>query len=299
MIGTNSTSGGVVTPSPQALYAHQETTTIGGLTYYFASLASADASGTTLSASAGLIGRILMGQFVYPLTGVASIPAGTWNFVYRASRGSSVVAHCDVDLLITMSNGSLRSTIATAVAASANLPGSLGTVSGTYSWASYNVVQQTDFLEINYYINVTQAKPGRTVALRIDDKTLPLTAQTGVTSIFLPTTYDYVLRASNTVTNSWQIRLSRYSDSGIGRLQNCTIYFRRSSGEASSQIAISDGLVTIQTGPWFSMSNVETIYIAMTVQEKSTGTSAIYAYLEVLTPGSTTSVQYALAFRIT
>jgi hypothetical protein len=47
------------------------------------------------------------------------------------------------------------------------------------------------------------------------------------------------------------------------------------------------------------MSNVETIYIAMTVQEKSTGTSAIYAYLEVLTPGSTTSVQYALAFRIT
>ncbi len=117
--------------------------------------------------------------------------------------------------------------------------------------------------------------------------------------IELPDAYDYVLRASNTGTSSWQIRLNRYSDSGIGRLKNCTIYFRRSSGETSSQIVISNGSLTVQTGPWLSVTNSETIYIAMTVQGNSTGTSNVYTYLEVLTPGTTTFAQYVVAFGIT
>jgi hypothetical protein len=117
--------------------------------------------------------------------------------------------------------------------------------------------------------------------------------------IELPDAYDYVLRASNTVTSSWQIRLHSYSDSGIDRLKNCTIYFRRSSGETSSQIVVSNGSLTVQTGPWLSVTNSEIIYVAMTVQANSTGTSNVYTYLEVLTPGTTTFAQYVVVFEIT
>jgi len=63
----------------QTLYAHQETTAIGGSTYYLLRLSSADAAGTTFSADAGTLGRKLMGKFVYPLTGVSSIPASNWT----------------------------------------------------------------------------------------------------------------------------------------------------------------------------------------------------------------------------
>ncbi|MCZ2809579.1 MAG: hypothetical protein O2V44_09520, partial [Candidatus Bathyarchaeota archaeon] len=50
--------------SAQTLYAHQETTTIGGSTYYLLNLTSADAAGITLSGDAGTLGRKLMGRFV-------------------------------------------------------------------------------------------------------------------------------------------------------------------------------------------------------------------------------------------
>ncbi|MCW3977559.1 MAG: hypothetical protein NWE77_06470, partial [Candidatus Bathyarchaeota archaeon] len=89
--------------SAQTLYTHQETTTIGGSTYYLLKLGSADAAGTTLSGDAGTLGRKLMGKFVYPLTGVSSIPASTWTVYYRASQGhGNVESHCDVDILVGM-----------------------------------------------------------------------------------------------------------------------------------------------------------------------------------------------------
>lgn len=76
----NSTSA----TSAQTLYAHQETTTIGGLTYYLLKNSTADASGTTLNVSTGSTGRQLVGKFVYNLTGISSIPASTWTVNYRA-----------------------------------------------------------------------------------------------------------------------------------------------------------------------------------------------------------------------
>ncbi len=176
--------------SGQTLYAHQEITTIGGSSYYFQRFGSADATGTTLSASAGTTGRKLMGKFVYQLTGISSIPASTWTIYYRAYRDTgSSRAHGDVDILIRMSNGTVRTTIATNAANSGGLAASWSTRSGTYSWAAYTVVNQTDYLEIDYYIEVTTAQNGRFVYLRIDDNTLATANQTRAANIYLPSEY--------------------------------------------------------------------------------------------------------------
>ncbi|MDH5782968.1 MAG: hypothetical protein OEZ35_04815, partial [Candidatus Bathyarchaeota archaeon] len=112
-------------------------------------------------------------------------------------------------------------------------------------------------------------------------------------------TYDYVLRVNNTVTDSWQIRLKKYSNSSIGRLQNCTIYFHNSTDGASGQIIIENGLFINQTGPWYDLDNSETIYIAMKVEANSTATSYVRTYLEILTPSTTTYAQYIITFEIT
>jgi len=176
--------------SAQTLYAHQETTTIGGTNYYLLKTGSADAAGTTLSASAATTGRKLMGRYVYQLAGVSSLPASTWTIYYRAYRDTgSVEAHGDVDILIRMSNGTVRATIATNAANSGSLTTSWSTLSGTYSWTAYTVVDQTDYLEIDYYLEVTTQNPTKFVYLRIDDNTLPLADQTRAANIYFPSEY--------------------------------------------------------------------------------------------------------------
>jgi len=175
--------------SGQTLYSHQETTIVAGQTYYRLKLNSAEnASGTTLSADAGTTtGRKLMGKFLYQLTGVSSVPTSTWTIYYRAYKGHvNVEAHCDVDILVRMSNGTIRSTVATHVANSGPLTTSYSTVLGTYAWANYAVVDQTDYLEIDYYIEVTAVKAGYFVYLRIDDNSA---GQTRATNIYLPSEY--------------------------------------------------------------------------------------------------------------
>ncbi len=193
--------------SGQALYAHQENTTIGGSTYRLQRLISSDASGTTLSADAGTLGRKLMAKFVYSLTGVSSIPASTWTIYYRASQGhGNVESHCNVDILIRMSNGTVRSTIATNAANSTTLTATTSwvTLSGTHSWATYNVVDQTDYLEIDHYREVTKVKAGYLVNLRIDDNTLAVADQTRATNINLPSQYTSEVEfAGSSNTQPW------------------------------------------------------------------------------------------------
>jgi len=324
--------------SAQALYAHQETTLIGGSSYYLLKLASADTTGTSLTASAATLGRQLFGKFVYPLTGMSSIPASTWTIYYRAWYSSvtsalitnspssqsgawvnptyayaddtnfassstnnqqhkfggygfslptdaSIVqvrvrldvkaatndkiklevstdggttflattytspaltsteqtiwvdvtgwttwtvdkinsdkiwnrvtqvknaaqdttyldwipvevtyaalpsAHADVDILIRKSDDTVRTPVASDVATSANLTATPSTLSGTYSWSAYTVVDQTDYLEIDYYLHVTIAIPDITASLRIDDNTLATANQTRAANVLLPSQY--------------------------------------------------------------------------------------------------------------
>jgi len=111
--------------------------------------------------------------------------------------------------------------------------------------------------------------------------------------------HDYVLRVNNTVTDSWEIRLKKYADSNINRLQNCTIYFHNSSDGTSSQIYIKNGSYNQTEGLWYNLSSLETIYIALAVEANSTGVSYVYTYLEIRIPDTTTYAQYSITFEIT
>ncbi len=110
--------------------------------------------------------------------------------------------------------------------------------------------------------------------------------------------YDYVLRVNNTIADSWQIRLKKYADSNINRLQNCTIYFHNSTDGTSGQIYIENGTYTQDVGPCYNVSATTEIYTAMTVEANSTGTSSIYVYLEICIPNTTTYTQYIITFEI-
>ena len=109
--------------------------------------------------------------------------------VVAFKRASPAVGHADVDILIRQSNGSIRTTIASNVANSGDLASTASTLSGAYSWATYTVTNQTDYLEIDYYVEVTTALDGMLAYLRIDDNTLATTNQTRTTNVYLPSEF--------------------------------------------------------------------------------------------------------------
>jgi len=118
--------------------------------------------------------------------------SGSENYaisVVAFKRASPAVGHADVDILIRQSNGTIRTTIASNVANSGDLTSTASTLSGTYSWATYTVASQTDYLEIDYYVEVATAQAGMSAYLRIDDDTLATTNQTRTTNVYLPSEF--------------------------------------------------------------------------------------------------------------
>jgi hypothetical protein len=112
-----------------------------------------------------------------------------------------------------------------------------------------------------------------------------------------PANYDYVLKVVNEVSDLWKIRLKAYSQSNIGRLNNCTIYFHNASGGFSGQVYIVNGNYTQQTGPWYDLpASPAERYIAVTLQANNSEVSYINVYLEILIPNKTTYTRYILTF---
>jgi hypothetical protein len=131
-------------------------------------------------------------------TSVAGSYTVSWNMSWWADVVAQAVAfkpapspvgHVDVDVLIRQSNGTVRATISTNVADSADLTSTPATLSGTYEWPAYSVVEQSDYLEVDYYIEVTTSLPGVNAYLTIDDSSLPIANQTRITNIILPSEY--------------------------------------------------------------------------------------------------------------
>ncbi len=89
----------------QTLYTHQSTTSIGGSSYYTYLTSGATSSGLTLSASMSS-SSVLLGKAVYSLQGIASIPANTWTFNYRAWRDSVSTVTYDAESSTTSSGSS-------------------------------------------------------------------------------------------------------------------------------------------------------------------------------------------------
>jgi hypothetical protein len=172
------------------LYAHSETTTINGVTYYMHKPEPSNGPATILSAPADTAGRKLMGRWVYPLNEIASIPPSTWTVTYRIMKSlcaSSLIAHGDIDILIRKSDNTIRTTIATNVANSPTITqvNTWETLTATYNWPGYTVIDQTDYLEVAYYIEVITPQSSMDVSLLVDDPSLPLTDQTKIENIII------------------------------------------------------------------------------------------------------------------
>lgn len=259
----------------QTLYAHAETTTIGGSSYYLHSLSPADGNGTTLSASAVTAGRKLMGRWVYPLSGIVSIPASTWTVTYSAMKSASakdVVAHGDIDILARKADGTIRNSIASDVANSPSLTltNVWETLTGTYDWPGYTVVDQTDYLEVAYYIEVTTPQNSKSVSLLVDDGTLPLADQTKIENVMF--------------TNPNQAPVASFTFSPSNPLIYDTVTFNASASYDPDGSIISytwdfgDGNVTTVTDPIITHvypaaeSTVNyTVTLTVTDNEGSTG----------------------------
>lgn len=109
--------------------------------------------------------------------------------------------------------------------------------------------------------------------------------------------YAYVLQVNNQVANLWKVRLRAYDPASIGRLSNCNIYFRDGAG-VSLQIYVYCGAYSQQVGSWYDFASLSTIYIAMTAISNATGTSRLYAYLEVLIPNTSTGILMVMTFEM-
>jgi hypothetical protein len=85
---TSSSTQSSTTPSTQStlpdLYAHMETRLIKNIQYYELEEYPADNVGLTLTVPITGEGNYTLGNFTYPLWGLQSIPAGTWQATYRA-----------------------------------------------------------------------------------------------------------------------------------------------------------------------------------------------------------------------
>ena len=110
-------------------------------------------------------------------------------------------------------------------------------------------------------------------------------------------TFDYVLKVANQASDNWNIRFRAYNQTNIGRLFNCTIFFHNGGG-VSRQISIYNGTCEQQFGNWYDLNGLSTVYIGMTVSATANGTSLVYAYLEVLVPGTSTYNLMVITFEI-
>jgi len=110
-------------------------------------------------------------------------------------------------------------------------------------------------------------------------------------------TFDYVLQVVNQAPYSWNIRLKAYDQTNIGRLSNCTIYFRNST-EVTRQIYVYNGAYNQQVGSWYNLTSLSTVYIALAVATNTSGTSYVYVYLEVQVPNTSTSNLMVVTFAI-
>lgn len=235
---------------PSTLYAHQETTAVGSDSYYLLNYDSAEKLGTNLSVDMSSAGRKLWGHFVYPLTGISSMPAGTWTIYYRAWYSAGGTAHCDVNIRILKSDGNVRTGIGQFVVQNVANSGTLTTtpqtLSGTYNWADYTVVDQTDYLEIDYYCEVTSPQASAYAYLRIDDHLLAPSDQTRATNInsaaddLTTTLRFYVLGFSEYYNKTYTGRA--YKDYGLADgVYMVRVYLRGYLQKTTDTVAISQG----------------------------------------------------------
>ncbi|MGD1119135.1 MAG: hypothetical protein ABR886_06565 [Dehalococcoidales bacterium] len=183
-----------------------EGVTINAIRYYELVEASpADRPGTTLGTqfAPGETGRKILSdldqsgrsaRYVYPLIGINSIPAATWTAYYHcyvAGDGGFPASDNEtcfnMDIIVRQADGAARAVIATGAASvyfNKDAAGTWVTISGSYDFPGYIVIDPNDYLEIDYYGQTTQgpdSAPGY-LQLSIDNSGLAATDQTRIES---------------------------------------------------------------------------------------------------------------------
>ncbi len=208
----NTASGDVSLATPNGVYdsmsfsdpgylrltAQSENITIANTKYYeLVEAATADGPAMNVRADfgGGEVARKLLyngtrpSQFIYPLIGITSIPAAQWRVYYRVRVESGFLSgiervYFNTDIKIISSNGTVKwiDTRCAEVSISRTQQGSWRTLNATYNFANYNVVDQNDYLEIDFYAEtkIQDDVDGGYVQLRIDDGSLALANQTRI-----------------------------------------------------------------------------------------------------------------------
>lgn len=112
-------------------------------------------------------------------------------------------------------------------------------------------------------------------------------------------TYNYTLDIANNNTTSRNVKLEVYYSSNISRISNATIILHNNT-TSSTQIVITNGNITQQSGGYYNLSGSSTIYIKVeNLKESAEGISYFHTYLRIQTPNTTTYTLYTITFEFT
>jgi hypothetical protein len=129
-------------------------------------------------------------QFIYPLVGIDQIQAANWTVTYRCflsdhfitAKGDRV--YLNVDIKIITKDGAVRDTINGVPAAEVSFDKDQLdmwiTVSGNYIFSEYTVVDENDYLEIEFYAETKTNVNDGSILISIDDNSLPIADQTRI-----------------------------------------------------------------------------------------------------------------------
>jgi len=136
-------------------------------------------------------------KHIYPLVGIKQIPAALWMVYYRGfvgGYGSFPQADGDtcfnIDIIVRQADGTIRDVIAERVAAGwvdQSEGGFWMTFSGTYNFPGYTVVDENDYLEIDFYGLSLRGPdaPSGNMQLSMDDDNLDISNQTRIEAFTL------------------------------------------------------------------------------------------------------------------
>ncbi|MBN1161554.1 MAG: hypothetical protein JXA17_06390 [Dehalococcoidales bacterium] len=212
----NATGGTVSIATPNGVYAslpflnlgytrltpQSENITIANIHYYeLVEAAQADGSAMIIAQNftKNEIARKLLyneseptrpAKFIYPLVGIDQIPAANWTVTYRCkvSDGFMTAAgdrvYLNIDIKIMTEDGAVRTTINGVPAAEVwfdrDQLGTWITVSGNFIFPEYTVLDENDYLEIDFYAETKDKVNAGYIQIDIDDSTLPIADQTRI-----------------------------------------------------------------------------------------------------------------------
>jgi hypothetical protein len=195
----------LICPGYPRLTPQTENVTLSNTKYYeLVEASTADGPVITAGAEfpAGETGRKLLynpsqpargARFIYSLVGITEIPAGEWTVSYRVMAGgggpdfplTNNDINFNIDILVRQADGTLRNAIASGVAAAGlevSDKGAWVTLTGTYGFPGYSVIDKDDYLEIDFYGETNTAPEGEpgTLYISIDNSSLSAADQTRI-----------------------------------------------------------------------------------------------------------------------